>query len=368
MLQVTSCDDKFSGMIVKHLPRGPSDHAPLLDAPTGWHYNPFVTLHLKLKAVRGALRSWKKQNFRNINDNLLRYEEEVRLKQELFDLNPSIENRMAMGETNAHLRRAMNQMEMFWAQKACMQWVEDGDKNTAFYHAVVKGNRRRNTITRLQVDGVWNKDQESLKQSVVQYFMSLLQTSEHIIDDNLLEVIPSIVSDAQNMELTFGFSPQLSPKRLKLVRWIPPITGLCLNVDGASKGNPGLCGGGRRCIRDEHGSVRVAFAHFYNDGTSMIAETRALCDGLRLADFLGLHLSIVYTDSSVLANSFKEGRCPSWRAYRWWWEANARIQRSACTITHVYWEANQVADGLANYGCLLTDTTRKTGYTYNLKP
>ncbi|MQL84812.1 hypothetical protein Taro_017323, partial [Colocasia esculenta] len=89
----------------------------------------------------------------------------------------------------------------------------------------------------------------------------------------------------------FGFSPQFSPKRLKLVRWIPPITGLCLNVDGASKGNPGLCGGGG-CIHDEHGSVRVAFAHFYDDSTSMIVETRALCDGLRLADFLGLRLSI----------------------------------------------------------------------------
>ncbi|MQM09839.1 hypothetical protein Taro_042716, partial [Colocasia esculenta] len=139
--------------------------------------------------------------------------------------------------------------------------------------------------------------------------------------------------------------PQFSPKLLKLVRWIPPITGLCLNVDSASKGNPGLCGGGG-CIRDEHGSVRVAFAHFYEDGNSMIAEIRALCDGLRLADFLGLRLSIVYTDSSILANSFNEGRCPSWRAYRWWWEANARIQRSAYRITHVYQEANQVADGL----------------------
>ncbi|MQM14591.1 hypothetical protein Taro_047525 [Colocasia esculenta] len=149
----------------------------------------------------------------------------------------------------------------------------------------------------------------------------------------------------------FGFSPQVSPKCLKLVRWIPPIMGLCLNVDGASKGNPGVCGGGG-CIRDVHGSIRVTFAHFYEDGNNMIAEIRAMCDGLKMVDFLGLHLSIVNTDSSALANSFKEGRCPSWRVYRWWWEANARINRSAYTITHVYREANQVADALANYGCL----------------
>ncbi|MQM11152.1 hypothetical protein Taro_044055 [Colocasia esculenta] len=403
-------DDKFSGMAVKHLPRGPSDHARLLvsfgsspthptwftfqsmwssydtfsdtvkaawDAPIGWHYNPFVILHLKLKAIRGTLHIWNKWTFGNINDNLLMYEEEARVKQESFDLNPSDENHTAMGEANANLRIAMNHMEIFSAQKARMQWLEDGDKNTAFYHAVVRGNRRRNTISRLQVDGVWKEDQESLKQSVVQFFMSLLQSSEHIIDETLLHVIPSIVSDAQNMELTtipsreeikaavwslnpssalgpdgftvslyclililweiwkgrcsarfeskwfsarvvinnikfmvanslakmqfkdeplsyelqvlnqFGFSPQVSPKCLKLVRWIPLIMGLCLNVvDGASKGNPGVCGGGG-CIRDVHGSIRVAFAHFYEDGNNMITEIRSMCDGLQLADFLG---------------------------------------------------------------------------------
>ncbi|MQL93625.1 hypothetical protein Taro_026271 [Colocasia esculenta] len=104
----------------------------------------------------------------------------------------------------------------------------------------------------------------------------------------------------------FGFTPHASSKSLKLVRWNPPISGLCLNVDGASKGNPGLCGGGG-CIRDENGEIMVAFANFYDDGSSMIAEIRALCDGLRLADFLGCRLSSVHTDSWVLANSIEEG-------------------------------------------------------------
>ncbi|MQL95897.1 hypothetical protein Taro_028564 [Colocasia esculenta] len=106
--------------------------------------------------VPSARRFWRASvsSAGNINDNLLKYEEEARVKQESFDLNPSDENRTAMGEANANLRRAMNHMEIFWAQKARMQWLEDGDKNTAFYHAVVRGNMRRNTISRLQVDGV----------------------------------------------------------------------------------------------------------------------------------------------------------------------------------------------------------------------
>ncbi|MQL83932.1 hypothetical protein Taro_016440 [Colocasia esculenta] len=123
-----------------------------------------------------------------------------------------------------------------------------------------------------------------------------------------------------------------------------------LNVDGASKGNPGVCGGGG-CIRDTHGSVRVAFAHFYGYGNNMIAEVRALCDGLRLADQLGMRLYMVNSDSLALVTSMLIGRCPSWLVYRWWREASSMLKDKAYFLCHVYREINQVADALANYSC-----------------
>ncbi|MQL94380.1 hypothetical protein Taro_027034 [Colocasia esculenta] len=85
--------------------------------------------------------------------------------------------------------------------------------------------------------------------------------------------------------------------RMKLVRWIPPLVDFCLNVDGVSKGNPGFCGSGG-CIRDKRGTILLAFANFYGVGNNIIAETRALCDGLRLAHFLGVRLSAIYSDST----------------------------------------------------------------------
>ncbi|MQM14326.1 hypothetical protein Taro_047256, partial [Colocasia esculenta] len=47
--------------------------------------------------------------------------------------------------------------------------------------------------------------------------------------------------------------------------------GFLLNVDGASKGNPGTCGGGG-CIRDRSGNLKLAFAHNYGFGGSLVAE------------------------------------------------------------------------------------------------
>ncbi|MQM00891.1 hypothetical protein Taro_033632 [Colocasia esculenta] len=124
----------------------------------------------------------------------------------------------------------------------------------------------------------------------------------------------------------FDFVPNCTTKQFKLIRWIPPIFDLCLNVDGACKGNPGECGGG-----DRQGNVHVAFAHFYGVGNSMIAELRALCDDLRLADFL---------DSKSLVNSFKQGRCSSWTTYRRWRDAWTMLNRDSIFLSHVYWETN----------------------------
>ncbi|MQL75993.1 hypothetical protein Taro_008377, partial [Colocasia esculenta] len=120
-------------------------------------------------------------------------------------------------------------------------------------------------------------------------------------------------------------------------------------VDGASKGNPGDSGGGG-CIRDRHGNVLVAFAYYYGYGNSMTAEIRALADGIRFAEHFGFHISIVHSDSMALVHSLKAGKCPSWYAYRWWRIAQVFIQRRNYLLHHVYREANQVADSLANYG------------------
>ncbi|MQL81000.1 hypothetical protein Taro_013466 [Colocasia esculenta] len=145
----------------------------------------------------------------------------------------------------------------------------------------------------------------------------------------------------------FGYLPRYSTKMLKLVRWIPPICDFSLNVDGACKGNPGECGGGG-CIRDSQGNVHMAFSHFYGVGTSMIAEVRALYDGLRLATSSGYKLSTIHYDSQVLVNSICEKKMLSWRSYRWWREVVSLIREPAL-MSHVYRETNQLADALANF-------------------
>ncbi|MQL89284.1 hypothetical protein Taro_021863 [Colocasia esculenta] len=78
----------------------------------------------------------------------------------------------------------------------------------------------------------------------------------------------------------FNLKAEVIVKAPILVRWIPPVINYSINVDGACKGNPGACGGGG-CFRDVNDDFVFGFAYFYGTGNSLMAETRAIHDGLR---------------------------------------------------------------------------------------
>ncbi|KAL6178868.1 hypothetical protein ACLB2K_050385 [Fragaria x ananassa] len=88
------------------------------------------------------------------------------------------------------------------------------------------------------------------------------------------------------------------------VRWEPPNPGwLKLNTDGASKGNPGLSGGGS-ILRDPNGNVIFLTFRGYGVQTALVAEFLALIDGIKTFCDLGLMDSgfklVIESDSTTL--------------------------------------------------------------------
>ncbi|MQM15217.1 hypothetical protein Taro_048159 [Colocasia esculenta] len=143
--------------------------------------------------------------------------------------------------------------------------------------------------------------------------------------------------------LELGFSVNVPFKMCKMVRWILPLQGLMLNVDGASKGNPGPCGDGG-LFKNPHGTVSLAFSHFYGLG---------YVRWWLLAIKQGLMITEIWSDPLSLVNPLHTGVAPSWDYYRWWRDVHDFVQQHGVRVSHVYREANQVADALANYACLM---------------
>lgn len=64
-----------------------------------------------------------------------------------------------------------------WRQWSSILWLREGDRNLKFFHQKVSSWRRKNRISRLQVDdGVW-KEEDQLNKLVTDFFQSMFSST-----------------------------------------------------------------------------------------------------------------------------------------------------------------------------------------------
>ncbi|XP_060177905.1 uncharacterized protein LOC132607846 [Lycium barbarum] len=175
----------FGQLEVEHLSRIGSDHAPLLQWDTVLTDDAFMSFKLKMKKLKTALSTWSKTTFGDIFKQLVIREEIVKIKEQLFEENPLEENIMVMQRAQAELILYLHYEEEFWRQKARMDCFSEGDKNTRYFHSLVKGRRKRIQIRRIKDnDGNCLEDVDSVAAQAANFSISnLLMRRE---EDNIL--------------------------------------------------------------------------------------------------------------------------------------------------------------------------------------
>ncbi|XP_071921851.1 uncharacterized protein [Coffea arabica] len=148
---------------------------------------------------RVALLKWK-NNF--TGNSLLKINQ---VKQQIKEIKESKESGVKdkISELKIQLKEAYTEEEQFWAQKARIDWLREGDKNTKFFHACVKGRRRRNRMLNIQRDdGSWTKSEEELGKEVAEYYRVLFASSGCEGLGEILNGIPTTITTEMNARLT----------------------------------------------------------------------------------------------------------------------------------------------------------------------
>lgn len=109
-----------------------------------------MSLKHKIQKVKAALSKWTKDTFGDIFKQLVIREEIVRIKEALFEDFPTPSNRAVLQNAQAKLKQYLHYEEEFWRQKAGINWFIEGDRNTRYFHNLVKGRRKRMTIKSIQ--------------------------------------------------------------------------------------------------------------------------------------------------------------------------------------------------------------------------
>ncbi|XP_060177974.1 uncharacterized protein LOC132607911 [Lycium barbarum] len=132
--------------------------------------NPFTLFHHKLKTVKACLTQWSKETYGNIYKDIETLEDIIKVHEQQFEMQPTSINRGSFHRVQAKLTKILHLEEELWKQKAGTQWFQDGDRNTKFFHAYVKGRRKRLQVNRTQdQQGNWLDEKEEIVENALRF-------------------------------------------------------------------------------------------------------------------------------------------------------------------------------------------------------
>ena len=89
------------------------------------------------------------------------------------------------------LKVAYDDDETYWNQKSKLRWLKEGDKNTQFFHAIVKGRRKRNRLQKLRKpNGEWIVNEEEVGREITTCYEQLFKSSAIGELEEILDGIP----------------------------------------------------------------------------------------------------------------------------------------------------------------------------------
>lgn len=101
---------------------------------------------------------------------------------------------------------APRKAKTYHKQRAKQFWLQDGDKNTRFFHNYASGRRKMNTLQRIKNDeGEWKETNEEIQEAIENYFSKLFTgktLDERLSDREMVKTISASDNEALLAEIT----------------------------------------------------------------------------------------------------------------------------------------------------------------------
>ncbi|KAL2236252.1 UNVERIFIED_CONTAM: hypothetical protein Sindi_0816900 [Sesamum indicum] len=149
------------------------------------HSRGMFAFQQKLHRIKAALKMWNTEVFGNIFQNIMNVEQRVKVAEQAYNGNPSDENLIAMNKATTKLTFALLVEESYWKQKVVCKWLEEGEKNTKYFHSLTKKKRKQSRIYKIQHNGATLTKTEDIKNSDVNYFKQAFTMDDMVSVDDL---------------------------------------------------------------------------------------------------------------------------------------------------------------------------------------
>ncbi|GAV92473.1 hypothetical protein CFOL_v3_35852, partial [Cephalotus follicularis] len=139
--------------------------------------SPLDAIGMKLRLLKRALKEFHSTHFKDLETECTRLRLLIETQQALLDVNPAnAEARNQEKKLMEEYYEASRKEEIYFKQKARINWLKLGDSNSKYFHKVVRVRQARNSIVKIQKsDGEWTQSQQEVGEESVQFFSDLLR-------------------------------------------------------------------------------------------------------------------------------------------------------------------------------------------------
>ena len=132
-------------------------------------------LFQKLKHLKGVLKKFARTSMGNVKIRAEKAREELMGCQKMLDIHPS--NALLKDQEKNLLKNFLEAIrieEEVLRQKSRVQWLDAGDRNTAFFHNSIKNRRNsKRIVSLLQPNGVSTQNEGETKAEALRYSQAI---------------------------------------------------------------------------------------------------------------------------------------------------------------------------------------------------
>ncbi|KAA3477524.1 reverse transcriptase [Gossypium australe] len=157
----------------------------------------------KVEDIRKNLSTWQFQRYKRIKFKTNDLEKKV---SNLMDSPNSECSSRLLKVARGNLGHLYEVEEKYWVQKARIQWLREGDRNTRYFYIRATSRRKKNSIDKLKdMDGRWHDDKSEICSIAWNYFNDLFKSTS--VDDETVDLhfIPKCITERMNRSLSREF-------------------------------------------------------------------------------------------------------------------------------------------------------------------
>lgn len=102
-------------------------------------------LQYKLKALSKRFSQWSRNDIGDINEAVINWKDKLQELEDIDVENNSEKSREYINKAHAQYIRWLSLQESMLRQKSQVKWFEEGEKNTRYFHSILREKKKKAT-------------------------------------------------------------------------------------------------------------------------------------------------------------------------------------------------------------------------------